>query len=96
MRRRSHTVKACRRCRQDLSKHGMSVRHLARRDGSACGICAAPVDLTLKAPHPGAPSVDHIFPRARGGDSDPKNLQLAHLRCNILKRDHVLEELLPA
>jgi len=36
---------------------------------------------------PLAPSIDHILPRSRGGTEDDDNLQIAHLRCNLLKHD---------
>ncbi len=81
----------CARCKQDRPKHGLSVQFLADRDGTDCGICKQPVDMKLKAPELMRPSVDHIFPRARGGTNEPDNLQLAHLRCNQVKKDSVLE-----
>jgi hypothetical protein len=36
---------------------------------------------------PPSPSVNHIIPKSRGGTNDPRNLQIAHLRCNLLKHD---------
>jgi hypothetical protein len=60
-----------------------SVRaRLIERDGPACWICGGEVDLDVAATAPGAPTVDHVVPRARGGSSDPANLRLAHRRCN--------------
>lgn len=51
-----------------------------------CAICGQPVNFDLKPPDPGAPSVDHIIPIAKGGHpSDLSNLQLAHLGCNRKK-----------
>lgn len=87
---RSDTTQ-CRRCRIGRRKHGMSVEQLARRDGTDCGICREPVDMELQAPDPMRASVDHIVPRARGGTNDPANLQLAHLRCNWIKNDRIVE-----
>lgn len=61
---------------------------IAKRDRYRCGICGERVDMTLKHPDPGFPSIDHIVPLAKGGsDIDPANLQLSHLRCNLAKRD---------
>ncbi len=40
-----------------------------------CWRCKRPVKLS-KA------SSDHVIPRARGGTNDPRNLRLAHKRCN--------------
>ncbi len=33
-------------------------------------------------------SVEHIFPRAKGGDDDPENLAYACMACNIHKYTH--------
>lgn len=61
---------------------------IAKRDKYRCGICGDRVDMKLKHPDPGFPSLDHIVPLAHGGDDlNPANLQLAHLRCNLSKRD---------
>ncbi len=49
------------------------------RDGGMCGICGKPVDRT-------AMSLDHIVPLACGGTHEPRNVQTAHLRCNVLRR----------
>lgn len=87
---RKAVVKFCRPCKQDYSKYKMSARELAQRDGTNCGICHEPVDMTItRAGGLDCPSVDHILPRARGGTHDPSNLQLAHLRCNMAKSDRV-------
>lgn len=83
-------VKLCRRCRQDKRKHGLSVQVLAHRDGTDCGICGTPVDMSLRRPARMAPSVDHVLPRACGGTNDPANLQLAHLWCNQVKSDRTI------
>lgn len=61
---------------------------IAKRDKYRCGICGDRVDMKLKHPDPGFPSLDHIVPVSHGGDDlDPANLQLSHLRCNLAKRD---------
>ena len=62
-----------------------------------CAICGQPVDFSLKAPDPMAPSVDHIIPVAKGGHpSALENLQLAHLRCNRAKGTRLKEPKAPA
>lgn len=87
---RKTSVKFCRRCLQDRHKHGLSVGELAERDGTDCGLCCQPVDMTLtRADGLMCASVDHIVPRSKGGGDDPANLQLAHLRCNMAKSDRV-------
>lgn len=83
-------TKMCRPCKRDYNKYKLSVRELAKRDGTDCGICGSPVDITLtRSDGLHCPSVDHIIPRSRGGSHDPSNLQLAHLRCNMAKSDRV-------
>ena len=55
-----------------------------------CALCGKPVDKSLTFPHPLSPTVDHIIPIDKGGHpSAIENLQLAHLACNLKKRDRV-------
>lgn len=56
------------------------------RDCWVCQICGKHVDETLKHPHPRSKSLDHIVPISRGGNHTRKNVQLAHLVCNIRKQ----------
>jgi 5-methylcytosine-specific restriction endonuclease McrA len=51
---------------------GKRARVLAR-DGGICWLCGGP----------GATTVDHVIPRARGGGDDEDNLRAAHLDCNM-------------
>lgn len=60
---------------------------IAARDNYRCGLCGGRVDMALKHPAPLYGSIDHIVPLAVGGTNDLTNLQLAHLRCNLSKRD---------
>ena len=60
---------------------------------NVCGICGKPIDMSLKAPHPMSPCIDHIIPVSKGGHpSDIDNLQLAHWTCNRQKSDKLLKE----
>lgn len=70
----------------------MTVEELARRDGWHCWVCGGEVDRSVPPTAPGAPTVDHVLPRARGGRSDAANLRLAHRRCNG-RRGSALPEL---
>lgn len=60
-----------------------------RRDGGTCGDCGA--KLTRFRAHarwltgPYLAAVDHIFPRARGGQNNPANLRLLCESCNASK-----------
>lgn len=60
---------------------------IADRDQWRCGICGGLISRRKKHPDPYALSVDHIVPLARGGSNEPTNLQAAHLRCNLSRRD---------
>lgn len=67
---------------------------LAKRDGLVCGICGDTVNLELDYwnpdtgwPDPEYVSIDHIVPLSKGGTNDLSNLQLAHLVCNVRKRN---------
>lgn len=58
---------------------------IAERDGYVCGLCGGGVDMELRWPDPHSPSIDHIVPLSRGGTDLKTNVQLAHLRCNVVK-----------
>lgn len=73
---------------------GLYRRKMARillRDKRICQLCYRPVKFMPM--HPLSPSLDHIVPVSMGGSNDDSNLQLAHLRCNILKSDSVQGQL---
>ena len=59
------------------------------RDGWVCQLCQERVDPELAYPDPLSKSLDHIVPISKGGAHSFANGQLAHLRCNIVKRDRV-------
>jgi 5-methylcytosine-specific restriction endonuclease McrA len=61
---------------------------IARRHGWKCGICVLPIDPNLAWPHPLSASLDHVVPLSRGGVHAWGNLQIAHVACNVRKRDH--------
>lgn len=87
--RKKSTTKLCKRCRTHSKKHGISVGQLAKRDGTDCGICGDPVDMTVRLPNRMCASIDHVLARANGGTNNPENLQLAHLLCNARKSDRI-------
>ena len=63
-------------------------RKIIIKTQSTCGICGKPVDVSIKAPDPLSPVIDHIIPVSKGGHpSAMENLQLAHWTCNRQKSD---------
>lgn len=56
-------------------------------DGYRCHICRRLTDRTKKAPHPRAPTIDHVIPLAAGGKHEPTNCRTACFLCNCTKRE---------
>lgn len=85
--------KACKRERnhrvRSRSISGKTVRftEIWIRDRGICQLCHRPINRSLRAPDPRCASLDHITPLSRGGTHEPRNVQLAHFRCNSLRRD---------
>lgn len=52
------------------------------RDGWVCQLCHKKVKRDAAAPHPLAPTMDHIVPVADGGEHVEANVQCAHFICN--------------
>lgn len=55
------------------------------RDGWICRLCGDPIDRVAVKPHPHSRSIDHIVPIALGGEHSIRNVQAAHLGCNVRK-----------
>jgi 5-methylcytosine-specific restriction endonuclease McrA len=59
------------------------------RDQGVCGICGIAVDISLRHPHPGSATMDHIIHRSsRGSSHEWANLRLAHRQCNLERNAH--------
>jgi len=56
---------------------------IADRDKWRCGICGGSVHKARRHPDPMCGSLDHIVPVSQGGTSEPANLRLTHLVCNV-------------
>jgi hypothetical protein len=56
-----------------------------KRDNWVCQICGEKVNPKLRYPNPMSASLDHIIPLSKGGTHETKNVQLAHLICNLRK-----------
>jgi 5-methylcytosine-specific restriction endonuclease McrA len=62
-------------------RNQVRARVLAEED--ICWLCKAPVDKSLKTPHPMSPEVDEVIPVSLGGDPyDRENCRLTHRDCN--------------
>lgn len=69
-------------------------RAIASKD-PICAICGKWIDVEAPAFSPLAVEVDHIVPRARGGDIySLENLQLTHSRCNRQKGTRMADDYL--
>jgi len=64
--------------------------------GNRCHICALPINLALRYPHPGSLSLDHVLPRSRGGSDAVTNLRPVHLRCNLSRGARPVSAVRPA
>lgn len=62
------------------------------RNGWKCQHCKKKVNKRFKWPHPMCASMDHIIPLSRGGTHTYNNVQLAHLFCNLSKKDNALPQ----
>jgi 5-methylcytosine-specific restriction endonuclease McrA len=70
-----------------------SLGEVHARDGGRCQLCGKRVSLQYNWPDGRTASLDHIVPLSRGGRDDGRNIQLAHLRCNIRKQSKPLGQL---
>ena len=61
---------------------GLSRRAVFARDGWRCAYCRGPAE-----------TIDHVFPRSRGGRHAWENVVAACARCNHRKADRLLSEL---
>lgn len=67
-------------------KPGYLRAEICTRDKWRCGICGDRVDPKLEHPDPLCASLDHVVPVCEGGLSEPANLRLVHLVCNLRRR----------
>lgn len=74
----------------ETGKRGYLRTEICERDNWICQICKKPVERNAHYPNPQAPSLDHIIPVSKGGSSEPSNLQLTHLVCNLKRGNREL------
>lgn len=70
-----------------------TLEEIAERDRFVCQLCRKRVAMKKQVPHPKAPTIDHVVPRADGGDDTRANVQLAHFMCNCLKSNRGSQQL---
>ena len=87
--------KACRNYRAlkyTTKVESINEKRVFIRDGWVCQICHKKIKKALRGPHPLSPSIDHIIPLGKGGTHTYKNVQSAHLGCNLKKNANVLPQ----
>lgn len=70
-----------------------SRQEIFSRDLWICRICFIQVDHELKYPDLHSASIDHVIPISKGASGPPFNVQLAHLGCNLSKKDSIRGDL---
>ena len=59
---------------------------LKQRDGDLCRICGEKEPIVKH-------TIDHIYPRAKGGGDEIENLQILCFMCNSRKRDLLMDSI---
>lgn len=62
-------------------------RRVFEADGYRCHLCKRKTDPAKAAPHPRAPTIDHVIPLSKGGTHEPSNCRTACFLCNSSKGD---------
>lgn len=66
-----------------LDKHVPDYKDYLWAKDPTCQLCYVRIETRKDA------TLDHIFPKSKGGTSEIENLQLAHGRCNVMKSDKI-------
>jgi len=61
------------------------------RDRGVCWLCECLVNPDLRHPNRMSRSLDHVIPISKGGSHTMNNVAITHLRCNISKKDKILD-----
>lgn len=65
-----------------LNRTSNTIFARAKNTNQRCKLCGKAIDFTLKSTDPQAFSLDHIWPKSLGGESEEWNLQVTHKSCN--------------
>ncbi|MBD2094466.1 HNH endonuclease [Trichocoleus sp. FACHB-591] len=60
----------------------------ADNQGKGCYICGSNLDFSSKNNENSA-IIEHVWPRAMGGDSEPRNLRVSCKRCSEIKENYI-------
>lgn len=79
--------------------YDISLKKLYKRDKGICHICSRKCDYNdynddnnIFIVGKDYPSIDHVFPKSKGGTHTWDNVKLAHMKCNTEKRDKIIYE----
>lgn len=83
----------------NIVDNNITLPRLYERDGGFCYICGLKCswdDMAVRDDGvlicgPTYPTIDHVFPLAKGGEHSWKNVKLAHWACNIRKSDNITD-----
>lgn len=83
----------------NIVDNNITLPRLYERDGGFCYICGLKCSWEDKAVRgdgtficgPTYPTIDHVFPLAKGGKHSWENVKLAHWVCNIRKSDEITD-----
>ena len=83
--------------RAEVVDNRITLKKIYKRDNGKCWICGGMCDYSDHTKDNGFfkvgktyPSIDHVYPLAKGGTHTFDNVRLAHWYCNTLKRDKVV------
>jgi len=82
--------------RRSIIKEGelISTDEIGDRDDWICHLCLEPINPTLKVPHPGSKTLDHLIPlipkTGEGGQHVASNVKIAHFSCNAARGNRPL------
>lgn len=57
-----------------------------------CGLCGQRIGKSYAWPHPRSLSIDHVIPISCGGEHSLRNVQAAHLHCNLSKHNRPADD----
>lgn len=64
-------------------KDAVKLLNMVKYGRLTCALCKRPMGKHSKK------TIDHIYPKSKGGTNEIENLQIAHFGCNVLKSDKI-------